>query len=292
MFFSQWYTDRGTQNSPKKVQNKEFLLALSPFAGNSIKQWYSAPFPYPSYTPPSSDSESLSITTDSSEGVLPASSTTLQGLESNIKFSTDVNKSAAISLFDFQTLSKLQTKYGFVQMTSSIYGSPGLPVLPLPFYSYVKLPVPNKDMDHVTPMGPAENCVGKAIVGMVGGGVLGIGMGLFLGMMGDLSPAIPIINGKEAPPAPLKEQMHVAYKSTLEKCMSWSKSFFVLTALFSGVDCVIEKYRGKHDGYTSLISGCLVGGAMSASQGPQAACLGCVGFAAFSAVAEAIMGPH
>lgn len=64
------------------------------------------------------------------------------------------------------------------------------------------------------------------------------------------------------------------------------------TALFSGVDCVVEKARGKHDAYNAVISGCGVGAALSAKQGPQAACFGCVGFAAFSAVMEVVMGPH
>lgn len=58
------------------------------------------------------------------------------------------------------------------------------------------------------------------------------------------------------------------------------------------MDCVVEKYRGKHDAYNAVISGCGVGAALSAKQGPQAACLGCVGFAAFSGIMEVVMGPH
>lgn len=54
----------------------------------------------------------------------------------------------------------------------------------------------------------------------------------------------------------------------------------------------MEKARGKHDAYNAVISGCGVGAALSAKQGPQAACFGCVGFAAFSAVMEVVMGPH
>lgn len=43
-----------------------------------------------------------------------------------------------------------------------------------------------------------------------------------------------------------------------------------MAALFSGVDCVIEKYRGKHDAYNPVLSGCVVGAALAAKQGPQA----------------------
>ena len=88
----------------------------------------------------------------------------------------------------------------------------------------------------------------------------------------------------------------------------------VMGAIFSGAECVVEKVRGsvhlvififgqwvlkanamrvspsqaraKHDIYNSIAAGCVTGGAISASGGPQAACVGCVGFAAFSAVID------
>lgn len=34
-------------------------------------------------------------------------------------------------------------------------------------------------------------------------------MGIFLGAMGDMSPAIPIVNGREAPQAPATEQVGI-----------------------------------------------------------------------------------
>ncbi|GAB5031585.1 tim22-like protein [Nannochloropsis oceanica] len=86
--------------------------------------------------------------------------------------------------------------------------------------------------------------------------------------------------------------MRLAYRATFERCGHWARNFMALTALFSGVDCVVEKFRGKHDAYNAVISGCGVGAALSAKQGPQAACLGCAGFAIFSGVMEVVMGPH
>ncbi len=62
-----------------------------------------------------------------------------------------------------------------------------------------------------------------------------------------------------------------------------------MSFLFGGVDCVIEKYRGKHDVWNPVASGCLVGGTISAKGGPAAACLGCIGFAGFSILIEAVM---
>ena len=109
-----------------------------------------------------------------------------------------------------------------------------------------------------------------------------------MGAMGDVSP-IQILNGREVPQAPLREQVRAAYKGTATKSIGnnpedcyaiycntflfcryvdeifqtivmpkkilpssstphlslpgWAKNFAVLTALFGGVDCVIEKYR-------------------------------------------------
>ncbi len=92
-------------------------------------------------------------------------------------------------------------------------------------------------------------------------------MGIFMGAMSDPSP-IQVVKGREVPQAPLREQMRSAYRSTASKTYGWSKSFAVLTALFGGVECVIEKYRAKHDVWNPVISGCAVGATLSAKSGP------------------------
>ena len=88
-----------------------------------------------------------------------------------------------------------------------------------------------------------------------------------MGAMGDVSPAIRIIQGREVPQAPLREQMRAAYRSTANNTYGWCKSFAVLTALFGGIECVIEKYRGKHDILNPVFSGCAVGATLSAKSG-------------------------
>lgn len=72
----------------------------------------------------------------------------------------------------------------------------------------------------------------------------------------------------QVPPAPLREQMRSGYKATGAKAKGWAKQFGVLTALFGGVECVVEKYRAKHDVWNPVISGCAVGATLSASGGP------------------------
>ena len=66
--------------------------------------------------------------------------------------------------------------------------------------------------------------------------------------------------------------------------------FLIIFIIYRGVECVIEKYRAKHDVWNPVLSGCAVGGGLSARAGPAAACIGCVGFGGFSLVVDKIMG--
>lgn len=160
----------------------------------------------------------------------------------------------------------------------------------LPFFKPVSFPDPPSEFPILPTMVP-ESCIFKIVTGGIMGSIAGIGLGLFMGAMGDVSP-IQIVNGKEVPQAPVREQLRLAYKAVLAKSSGWAKNFGVLSALFGGIDCLIEKYRGKHDVWNPVISGCTVGATLSAKGGPGAACLGCVGFAGFSLVVDKIMGPH
>ena len=112
-----------------------------------------------------------------------------------------------------------------------------------------------------------EACGSKIIAGGVMGAIIGVAMGVFMGAMGDVSP-IQIVNGREVPQAPLREQMRAALKATASKAGGWARNFGVLTALFGGVECVIEKYRAKHDVWNPAVSGCIVGATLAAKGGP------------------------
>lgn len=68
-----------------------------------------------------------------------------------------------------------------------------------------------------------------------------------------------------------------------------AKAFGGVGMLFSLFECSIEKFRAQHDMKNSMAAGCMAGGLLGARAGPQASAIGCVGFAAFSAVIDLIM---
>ncbi|EGB05419.1 hypothetical protein AURANDRAFT_8485, partial [Aureococcus anophagefferens] len=108
------------------------------------------------------------------------------------------------------------------------------------------------------------SCAFKAATGVVLGAGVGGMMGLFFGILG-ADPAV-----------------RIAWRALGDKALWYCKSFAVITALFSGCDCLFEKFRGKHDVVNGGLSGCATGAVLAAKQGPQAAGIGCAGFAAFS----------
>ena len=134
-----------------------------------------------------------------------------------------------------------------------------------------------------------ESCGAKAAIGIFGGGAMGLLLGVFLGAMSDMTPPVTIINGKDVPQAPLKEQMHTTLRATAEKSLYWCRQFAFITGVFGGTECLVEKYRGKHDVWNEVISGCATGAALQAKSGPSAAAIGCGGFAAFSLILHPLM---
>lgn len=138
----------------------------------------------------------------------------------------------------------------------------------------------------------SNSCGGKAAIGLFAGGAMGLLMGVFLGAMSDATPPVTVIAGKDVPQAPLREQIKVTMRATAEKSKYWCRQFAFITGVFGGTDCLVEKFRGKHDMWNSVASGCITGAALQAKQGPQAAAVGCGGFAAFSLVIDKVMGTH
>lgn len=166
----------------------------------------------------------------------------------------------------------------------------------IPLYNmYAPYPIPWRMTQGPNEIPPdfgwlTDSCSGKAAIGVFGGYMMGLVMGLFLGAMSDMTPPVTVINGKEVPQAPLKEQMRTTLRATGEKSLYWGRNFAFITGVFGGSDCLVEKFRGKHDVWNPVLSGCVTGAAMQAKSGPQASAMGCAGFAAFSLIIDKVMG--
>ena len=171
-------------------------------------------------------------------------------------------------------------------------GSAGVPLLP---YKQLLLP-PASDETRELPSDTylaIHSCGLKIVQGTIMGGFIGVAMGLFLGAVGsESSSALSVIQGREVPAPPAKEALRSGLKGLVTRSRGMALNFAVLTALFEGSECVVERYRGKHDVWNNVASGCFSGAALSAKAGPGPACLACVGFAGFSVIVDKIMGPH
>mmetsp|Transcript_16526 Transcript_16526/g.35426 ORF Transcript_16526/g.35426 Transcript_16526/m.35426 type:complete len:93 (+) Transcript_16526:1-279(+) len=86
----------------------------------------------------------------------------------------------------------------------------------------------------------------------------------------------------------MKEQMRRGMKEVGTQSRSWGKNLLVIGAVFSCTECFVEKTRGRSDKWNAIGGGCLTGGILAASSGPQAMAIGCAGFAAFSAAIDAL----
>jgi import inner membrane translocase subunit TIM22 len=137
-----------------------------------------------------------------------------------------------------------------------------------------------------------ESCLTKTVISIVGGGVLGLGMGVFF-------TALEAGGGPNTiPPAPLKNPSKYQAVNILrqtgiqmaDRSRFYSKSFAIVGGIYSTFDCAVEKYRGKHDRLNSLYAGCMSGGVLAYNTGPKGILIGCAGFAAFSVVIDSLMG--
>lgn len=95
-------------------------------------------------------------------------------------------------------------------------------------------------------------------------------------------------SGQQTPVSslPLRRQLAHGFKDMGARSYSTAKNFGKVGALFSGIECGIEGFRAKNDLTNGVAAGCLTGALLAKNAGPQAAAVGCVGFAAFSAAID------
>ncbi|GME97643.1 unnamed protein product [Ambrosiozyma monospora] len=165
------------------------------------------------------------------------------------------------------------------------------------------LPPPKKSLQEMTQEEQAEqgaqqimavisSCPGKAIMSGVSGYVLGGFFGIFMASMAYDTPVGTGIQNNplsQMQDLPLKQQMKIQFKDMLARTYSSAKNFGYIGMIFAGVECGVESFRAKNDIYNGTIAGCITGGGLAIKSGPQAALVGCAGFAAFSSAIDLYM---
>lgn len=126
-----------------------------------------------------------------------------------------------------------------------------------------------------------QSCPGKTAMA----GVSGFGLGGFFGLfMASMAYDVPVGTNavNHISQLPLKQQMKLQFTDMGKRAWNSAKNFGYIGMVYSGVECSIESLRAKHDIYNGVSAGCITGAALSIKAGPQAAFVGCAGFAAFS----------
>lgn len=101
---------------------------------------------------------------------------------------------------------------------------------------------------------------------------------------GNYSP--PTITPPPMSSLPMKTQIAAGFRDMGARSVSTGKNFGKVGAMFSGIECGIEGLRAKNDAGNGVAAGCVTGAILARNGGPQAAAIGCAGFAAFSAAIE------
>jgi len=157
----------------------------------------------------------------------------------------------------------------------------GVPPLVIPSYEVIQ-------------MGEVQtHCVTQSLIAVVGGGVMGLLFGVFMGSMDTGAGGNALLGGVRVEPD--KSALQVVRemgRSVRVKSVSYAKSFAWMGFLFAGSECVVEKWRGRTDMANSVSAGCFTGAALAYGSGPKGMCFGCAGFAAFSALIDKVMGRH
>ncbi|TGZ77162.1 Tim17-domain-containing protein [Ascodesmis nigricans] len=132
-----------------------------------------------------------------------------------------------------------------------------------------------------------ESCPVKLVISGGAGFALGGVFGLFMASMSYDTPLHgPGSTAQSITSLPLRQQLKAGFKDMGKRSWSSAKNFGTVGAIFSGTECCIEGFRAKNDMYNGVAAGCITGAALAAGAGPQAAAVGCAGFAAFSAAID------
>lgn len=111
---------------------------------------------------------------------------------------------------------------------------------------------------------------------------------VFGGVVGSVTGAFNFDNTR-LPGETLGMMLKRGAKHSAANAWRLGKTFGMIGAAYSTIECYVQKYRGAHTLSNASLAGCLTGGVLAARAGPFAASLGCVGFAAFSTAIDYFM---
>lgn len=133
-----------------------------------------------------------------------------------------------------------------------------------------------------------ESCPVKAGLSGIMGGGMGLMMGVFVASF-QTTGAPQIEPDGTVRHVPLRQAIKEMGKSMGAQSKSYGKSFAQIGLYFSLTECVIEKFRGRHDLKNSVFAGGITGALISRKSGPAGMALSAAGFAAFSVVIDKVM---
>ena len=142
------------------------------------------------------------------------------------------------------------------------------------------------------PLAFSESCMMKPLMTIPLGFCMGGAFGVFMGSWEGISPPPMLPGVPMAPSKPVAAEFKATARVMGRKARTWSKNFAVVTAVFSGSECALERIRAKNDMYNSIFAGFFSGAALAIKQGPQAMLFGGCGFAVFSVVIDKFTGRH
>ena len=128
--------------------------------------------------------------------------------------------------------------------------APGMPEIPF-------LPKPPPTMRD--PFSYMESCVMKTITGAPVGWALGGAFGILMASWESMTPPVLMPGVPEPPGKPWKEEFRAAGRTMARKTASWSKNFAIVTAVYQGLECSLERTRAKHDIWNHGVAGCGTG---------------------------------
>ena len=99
----------------------------------------------------------------------------------------------------------------------------------------------------------------KSITGAPVGWALGGAFGILIASWESMTPPVLMPGVPEPPGKPWKEEFRAAGRTMARKTASWSKNFAIVTAVYQGLECSLERTRAKHDIWNHGVAGCGTG---------------------------------